>query len=434
MFCSAIRKAVFNKLPLVASFSTRAAQVSAKKTIGLGLAVGLSSVGAAYVLKQNIFANEKSKDSVFSWGFGQFGQLGHGGVSDEILPRRIDELEEEECTFVAAGGNTTAVITADGSLWTFGQGENDQLGHGITSASPNESIPRAIEDEFDDKKVIDVAIGVNHCAAVTEDGAVYSWGRASMGRLGQPNNEPGCPGKVAGLENEKIVKVSVGNQHTLALTEKGEVYAWGNNKQRCLGVTGTGVYNKAVKVEGLEGSRIQDISCGLESSMCLTDKGEVYTWGSDDYGQLGHGSGARYIEKPTKIKSIRNIPMVKIVSGEYHCLALSNKNEVYAWGRGNNGQTCNAKCNDTNSPKAIEQLKDIKITQIAAGGGHSAVVDEHGTLYTFGRGRHGQLGRGDKVESIAAYRVDPTPVEYLQNKKIKQVVCGGDHTVAIIEH
>ena len=71
----------------------------------------------------------------------------------------------------------------------------------------------------------------------------------------------------------------VGNKHILALSDKGEVYAWGCNKQRCLGIKDTiGVVNKAVKVQGLEGVKVKDISCGLESSCCLSDKGEVFTW------------------------------------------------------------------------------------------------------------------------------------------------------------
>ena len=78
-------------------------------------------------------------------------------------------------------------------------------------------------------------------------------------------------------------------------------------------------------------------------------------------------------------------------------------------------------------------MKNYTIVDIAAGGGHSACIDSQGVLYTFGRGRHGQLGRGDQVESIAAYRVDPTPVEYLFGKKVKQVACGADHTIALVE-
>ena len=54
-------------------------------------------------------------------------------------------------------------------------------------------------------------------------------------------------------------------------------------------------------------------------------------------------------------------------------------------------------------------------------------------MYQFGSGRNGQLGRGDKVESIAAYRVVPTLVEYLQTTKVMRIVCGGDHTAAIVE-
>ena len=57
------------------------------------------------------------------------------------------------------------------------------------------------------------------------------------------------------------------------------MYAGGCNKQRCRGVKDTtGVGNKAGEGQGLEGVKVKDISCGLESSCCLSDKGEVFTW------------------------------------------------------------------------------------------------------------------------------------------------------------
>ena len=135
--------------------------------------------------------------------------------------------------------------------------------------------------------------------------------------------EAGIPEKVE-LEGVKFVKVSVGHVHTLALTEDGQVYAWGNNKTGCVGVEERGTC-KPQLVSGFDGKKVVDISAGMESSAALTENHEVYTWGADNYGQLGQGQGPRYVSKPTKIRTFKNVPIARIACGQYHMLALSGK-------------------------------------------------------------------------------------------------------------
>ena len=134
--------------------------------------------------------------------------------------------------------------------------------------------------------------------------------------------EAGIPERVPGLEGVKFVKVSAGHVHTLALTEDGRVYAWGNNKTGCVGAENRGTCAPQL-VEGLEGKKVIDISAGMESSAALTEDHEVYTWGADNYGQLGQGQGPRYVNKPTKIRTFKNVPIARIACGQYHMLALS---------------------------------------------------------------------------------------------------------------
>ena len=103
--------------------------------------------------------------------------------------------------------------------------------------------------------------------------------------------------------------------------------------------------------------------------------------GADNYSQLGQGQGPRYVSKPTKIRIFKNAPIVKIACGQDHMLALASNGDVYAWGQGLQGQTANEKKVDTNIPHAIDALKGYRITQIAAGGSHSAVVDDKGRVF-----------------------------------------------------
>lgn len=78
----------------------------------------------------------------------------------------------------------TAAITQGGVLWTFGQGDSNQLGHGDTSECSNQVLPREVEDAFDGHSVVNCSICDGHMAAVTDDGSVWTWGRGTFGRLG----------------------------------------------------------------------------------------------------------------------------------------------------------------------------------------------------------------------------------------------------------
>ena len=76
---------------------------------------------------------------------------------------------------------------------------------------------------------------------------------------------------------------------------------------------------------------------------------------------------------------------------------------------------------------------DKKVSRVVCGGGHTGVITVDGDLYLMGRGRDGQLGRGSEVESIAAYRAEPTLVEYFKqnNLKVVNLALGSNHSLAV---
>ena len=111
----------------------------------------------------------------------------------------------------------TAVITKGGRLWTFGQGDSNQLGQGNTEDSSNQVLPCEVEDAFDGQPIIDCSVCDGHMAAVAADGSVWTWGRSTFGRLGHESfsllpithrvTETGRPEKVPGLEGHCFVAV-----------------------------------------------------------------------------------------------------------------------------------------------------------------------------------------------------------------------------------
>lgn len=123
-----------------------------------------------------------------------------------------------------------------------------------------------------------------------------------------------------------------------------------------------------------------------------------------------------------------------IVCGEEHAAFLTTSGEVFTWGYGHDGQLGHGAKTHLSSPKKIEGIKE-RAKKVACGGGHTAVLTESGELYLFGRGRDGQLGKGDSIESVASSKSAPTKVEFFAKNgmKVIDVAVGSNHTLALID-
>jgi alpha-tubulin suppressor-like RCC1 family protein len=84
-------------------------------------------------------------------------------------------------------------------------------------------------------------------------------------------------------------------------------------------------------------------------------------------------------------------------------------------------------------PKAISALSHVNVTAVACGGAHTLCLTKDNKLFAFGRGRNGQLGRADKLESVAAYRMLPLEVEFFAKEKliVSRMACGIDHSAVL---
>ena len=119
--------------------------------------------------------------AVWSWGGGDFGQLGHGDEQEQLLPKKIETLAgQRSIVAVSAGGVHSLAITADGAIWSWGGGASSQLGHGDTQ---NQLLPKKVE-AFADQRVLFSSAGVAHNLAITADGAVFTWGQGGHACLG----------------------------------------------------------------------------------------------------------------------------------------------------------------------------------------------------------------------------------------------------------
>ena len=159
--------------------------------------------------------------------------MGHGDTQWQLLPKKIEAFAfEQRIVAVSAGGHHSIAITADGSVWSWGYGGWGRFGHGNPLT---QLLPKKVE-AFAGQRVVAVSAGGHHSLALTADGAVWSWGRGIFGRLGHGDQQDQLlPKKVEAFAGQRVVAVLAGEDHSLAITADGAVFTWGQGEHACLG-------------------------------------------------------------------------------------------------------------------------------------------------------------------------------------------------------
>lgn len=156
---------------------------------------------------------------LYTWGYGRGGSLGHGTLHSFASPRRVEGSwvkAHDRVLALAASDGCTAAITGDGSLYTWGSGLAGQLGHGLAGGCP---FPKPVSTFADAAaRVVGVSCGPHHTAAVTADGQLFTWGNGMFGRLGHGDTQSAyTPRKVQALSQYFVTSVSCGWWHTAAV-------------------------------------------------------------------------------------------------------------------------------------------------------------------------------------------------------------------------
>lgn len=216
----------------------------------------------------------------------------------------------------------------------------------------------------------------------------------------------------------KIVDITAGQKHALALGIDGMIWAWGNNSHGQLGIGKDVKKSNPVLIPTL--TDIIDIDCGEYHTVALRKDGTVWTWGDNTYGQLGDGTHETKSE-PVMVKGISNI--TSISAGRYHTLALSDDGTLWVWGKNKKGQLGNGSNVNECVPVMVSGFNG-KIKEVAAGENHSMALLEDGTLYTWGGNDAGQL-------SVNNYRNSNVPVLVPDLTNILSIAAGANHSLAL---
>ena len=261
-------------------------------------------------------------------------------------------------------------------------------------------------------------------------GMVYCWGRGEFGALGHNDlRDRTLPKMLDGLRGIRIGDIACGTGHTLVVSEAGDVFAWGwNNKGQCGLPDAPDAVCSPTLLGALLGHSVRGVAAGAAHSLAVTERGEVLSWGLGGSGQLGHGDLASSAT-PRPIAGLGGDGVQGVACGFGHSIALSREGGgLYSWGWNREGQLGVGDCDNRAAPQRL--ALDVPLQHVACGGAHSAVVGVDGSLYTFGSGSCGQLGRGSGALENA---LRPVLVETLQRESVHVALaaCGEEFTVAI---
>jgi alpha-tubulin suppressor-like RCC1 family protein len=288
----------------------------------------LSKIKCLYVFK-DYYKNDKNvlivtnDDNVFALGDNNCGVLGFGN-DREVKEITINEnLSHKQIVDFKNGWKHVIGRTVDGKVYCWGNnGIFGVLGNGKNDL---EICKPELNEYLNDKQIIDICCGFNHSLVLTNSGELYAWGGNWFGQIGNENyDNQSIPIKVNGFNDEKIVMISCGEWHSMALTESGHVFSWGLNSSGQMGLENTNKANKPSIVSLSIKIPIKKISCGREHSLLLSRDGDIYWFGNN---------GCETKISPKKL-TINSNKFIDIAShNEYYIsIALSLNGIYYIWG------------------------------------------------------------------------------------------------------
>ncbi len=358
------------------------------------------------------------------WGKNGQGQLGTGGYRAQEKAKinesfdnvtKVQESNGEKVVLVSvdAYGAQSAAVSRGGRLYSWGATLTKSQGDFLDEPT--------LETYFDSKgiKIASVVLGTSVRAAISQDKDLYLWGDNSVHQLGQ-GNPSFILSTISGLFSSlnplsspfddtpkpvpyfikyeiKIVQVAFGDSntgtgHIIALSDKGQVYTWGHNLKGQLGTGDTSIqeYPYLVRFDQ-SGSktahqpRMTFVAAGRFYSMAVSESGEVYTWGSGSFGQLGHDNRKdEYL--PKKVKALEGIRIQSVVASAVHSAAISlTDHQVYMWGDGTHGKLGLGDSEPRLKPVRLNfDNTQPDVVDVALGTDNSAVLTKSGEVFVWG--------------------------------------------------
>ena len=302
----------------------------------------------------------------------------------EILDGLFDN---EQVVMASMGSGHKACVTKEGNLWTWGTSEYGELGHGDFGTRQHPCmIQKSMVGEY---AVIMVSCGLRHMLVLTEEQVVWSCGQGRYGQLGHGTTHDSCEltqvsKQVSDESLANIVMVSCNCMYSMALDTKGQLFSWGSNDCGQLGHSdwNTRHYPTPLPVETFAGDAIEFMSAGKFHAAAVTKNGNLYLWGDNTTGQLGM-SGSVDV-KPTMLPPFDKSPVSTVSCCSEHTIVVLKNGSVWTFSI---RKIALGHINNKGLPKLVNpcHFNNEKIVSVAGGDNHSVAVTATGRLYNWGK-------------------------------------------------
>ncbi|KAM0841621.1 hypothetical protein ACQ4PT_058890 [Festuca glaucescens] len=381
------------------------------------------------------------------WGNGDYGRLGLGALKSRWSPTACPFFlgrPGDPPASLACGGAHTLFLTHSGRVFATGLNDFGQLGIG---SSMTHSLDPIEVSGFHDR-VVEISAGNHHSCAVTADGELFIWGKNSSGQLGLGKSAGkivSTPRKVDYLADVRVKMVALGSDHSIAVTEEGEALSWGaagagrlghGHKSSILGFAMASNEYTPRLIKNLDGIKIKRIAAGMLHSACIDKKGTVFIFGQKTEKVFGRSND---VPRPSVVEEIKFSE--EVACGGYHTCVVTDRGDLYSWGSNENGCLGLGGTGIVRSPEVLRSsLFKLPVSKVSCGWKHTAVISgediytwgwggANGTFFEEGHSSGGQLGHGNDVDYF-----EPMMVKFGKNARAVHVSCGFNHTGAILEY
>jgi len=351
--------------------------------------------------------------------------------------------QDPVCEIFAGGGHSGA-LTMSGRLYLFGWNDSRQLGTCSVVDDSSLAAPLPIVYELSGIDVEKAALGFSH-TLVIEKGTrrLLAFGDNSRvqvdGTTRDASSKATDPTTPAGLEDERVVDIAAGLFHSAVISENGDLITFGCmrfNQSLPAGVhqdSSLGRWNPG------DGAQLTRTACGRRHTVALDDRGRIWTFGDNKYGQLGR-------DLPANQQRDNRPELVELGQVDYTCfhvccgwshtvvLARDTSGSIcaFGWGRNDKGQLGTGSTDDVLVPV---RLFNITIQAISCGSESTVVLDTSDVIWSCGWNEHGNLATGNTNDCLQLTRIVGAPVTTTPGYPIDEtrlaIAAGGAHLLAM---